>query len=286
MIEDFQGTRAVVTGAASGIGRGLAHALLEAGARVVSADYDGEGLEMEKRRAGERGFDLETIRVDVSTPDELDRVKALADERMGGTDLLVNNAGVAFNSVPLWETPHAMVEWSYGVNVYGVINGIRAFVPDMIAQGSGYIVNTASIGGFQVRKSSMWFQGLYASTKYAVVALSEALAQDVEEHGIGVSILAPASVNTGIGDSERVMLDRFAGTEIAPGTDQMREMLRSGLSPDTVASIVLDAVRHGTRYIFTEPADRDLVERRHAGILAGFDRAQQVRDEIEATPGR
>lgn len=281
MIQDFTGKRAVVTGGASGIGRGLVRALLDEGAHVLAADFDRGGLEAEQRRADELGLSLATIAVDVSLPDDLQRAKELADARFGGTDLLVNNAGVAFNSVPLWETPHSMVEWTYGVNVYGVLNGIRAFVPDMIAQGSGHVVNTASIGGFQVRKSPMWFQGLYASSKYAVVAISEALAQDAAEHGIGVSILAPASVNTGIGDSGRVLPDRFSDVGVEPASDGMREMLRGGLSPDVVAQIVLDAVRNDTRYIFTHPEDRVLVERRHDAILEGFDTAAHVLERWE-----
>ncbi len=176
----ISGARAVVTGAACGIGRALVDALLEAGAHVVALDIDQRALD-ELGAAHESSADrLHVFLADVFDASAMHAASSFSDSVMNGVDILFNNAGVAFNSKPLWETPAEMVDWSFGVNVFGVINGVREFVPGMIAQGRGHIVNTASIGGFQVSdRFDLWHQGLYASTKYAVVALSESLAMEL-----------------------------------------------------------------------------------------------------------
>lgn len=280
MIESFDGARAFVTGAGSGIGRALVRALLREGARVVAADSDAEALRAERARAADSGHELTVTQLDVSVPEDMDRAKDLVDAELGGVDLLVNNAGVAFNSLPLWEVPPEIAQWMYGVNVHGVLNGIRCFVPDMIRQGFGHVLNTASIGGFQVRRSLLWHQGLYASTKYAVVAISEALAQDLEDHGIGVSVLAPAAVNTGIVEAQQLALHRF-GIRGAAVSEGQRDMLAQGMSPDVVAKVAIEAIRTNRRYVFTHPEERPLIERRHAEIEAALSDASLVLESLK-----
>lgn len=277
MIQNVRGSRAVVTGAASGIGYATARLLVREGAAVVLADYDGGALESARRRLSDEGHVVEAVVVDVSDAQSVANLKKNVTESLGGVDILMNNAGVAYNSEPLWNTPAAMAEWSFAVNVFGLINGIREFVPDMIAQGHGHIVNTASIGGFQVRKSPLWFQGLYAATKYAVVALSEALRQDLDEFGIGVSILAPSAVATGIAESDRNRPERFGGPTTGSSRSDMARMLEvEGMEPERVARIVLDGIVTDKQYMFTDPRDRVLIEQRTASILAGFDDSEAV----------
>ncbi len=190
---DINGARALVTGGASGIGYGVAEALLNEGARVVIADInESNAAAAADRLAASTGGDIRFAVADVSDAASVAEIGMFVRSAFGGLDILHNNAGVLYHTKPLWETPPEMIDWSFGVNTFGVLNGIREFVPDMIAQGHGHVVNTASIGGFQVRPNEDWYQGLYAATKYAVVGISEALRGDLEPLGIGVSILAPA----------------------------------------------------------------------------------------------
>ena len=289
MIHDFTRTRAVVTGGASGIGCAIVSALLDEGASVLALDLDAERLDAQARRAAELGCGdrLATERVDVSLDADMQAAAAQQRSAFGGVDLLVLNAGVAYNRTPLWETPEAMVDWTFGVNVFGVTNGIRAFVPGMIAAGNGgHIVCTSSIGGFQIGRAAHWHSGLYAASKFAVVALAESLAHDLEQYGIGVSVLAPAAVDTGIADSGRVLPERFGTRDRDVAPEEMKRMLGEGLPPRFVAEEVLDAVQHDRLYIFTHPEFRDRVEQRHAAISAGFDVADGRRRAPMSTEER
>ena len=271
MIETIYNSRAVVTGAASGIGRALVEALLNAGAHVVAVDIDGASLE--RFRANEKMANrLHVFSVDVSDASAMETARVFAESVIGGVDLLFNNAGVAYNVKPLWEISPEMVDWSYGVNVFGVINGIRSFVPTMIAQGNGHIVNTSSIGGFQVsERFDIWHQGLYASTKYAVVALSEALAMELAPRGIGVSVLAPSGVATGIAKSDRNRPERFGGPGSGSSSIAMAEMIEAGSDPAAVADITLDAVLNNRLYVFTDGDFRERLRQRAQRIDQAFD---------------
>jgi NAD(P)-dependent dehydrogenase (short-subunit alcohol dehydrogenase family) len=274
MVDPISGSRAVVTGAASGIGRALVDALLEAGAHGIALDVDQKLLGQLSATSKSAADRLHVFRADVSDPSAMELAKAFSDSVMNGVDLLFNNAGVAFNSKPLWETTDEMVDWNYGVNVFGVINGIRAFVPAMIKQRRGYIVNTASIGGFQVsNRIDLWHQGLYASTKFAVVALTESLALELAQYGIGASVLAPSGVATGIAKSDRNRPDRFGGPGTGSSTAAMAAMIETDSDPALVARMTLDAVRKRRLYIFT---DTDLRERLR-------ERAQHIDQGIEET---
>lgn len=271
---EISGSRAVVTGAASGIGRALVEALLKAGAQVVAIDVEKSALEKLRGPGEGAGDRLHIFRADVSDPAAMEEASAFSDSAMNGVDLLFNNAGVAYNSKPLWQTPHDMVEWNYGVNVYGVINGIRAFVPGMVKQRRGHVVNTASIGGFQVsNRLDIWYQGLYASTKFAVVALTEALAIELADTGVGVSVLAPAGVATGIAKSDRNRPDRFGGPGTGSSTEAMAAMIEAGTDPAVVAGMTLDAIRNNRFYIFSGVDLRERVRERAQRIEEGFEQA-------------
>jgi NAD(P)-dependent dehydrogenase (short-subunit alcohol dehydrogenase family) len=283
---EITGKRALVTGGASGIGFALAQRLLEAGATVLIVDIKDSTLdEAVARLLQATGHTALRATADVSSPDDMARLAATVQKTFGGLDILMNNAGVVYHAKPLWETAPEMVDWSFAVNVSGVVNGIRAFVPGMIEQGSGHIVNTASMAGFQVRKNAEWFQGLYASTKFAVVALSEALRDDLAEYGIGVSVLAPSAVATNISASDRNRPERFGGpTEGSSPAEHARRLAEKGMAPSLVADLVIDAIENNRQYIFTHTGDKAVVESRNQRILAGFDEAAEALDRLADAP--
>jgi NAD(P)-dependent dehydrogenase (short-subunit alcohol dehydrogenase family) len=203
-VEDFSGKVAVVTGGASGIGRSLVKELLAAGARVVVADVEQAALDRLLAEFGELG-DIQGVVTDVSSADS---VNALADTvyaTHGACHLLFNNAGVAAPSANVWETTANDWTWVHGVNVHGVMHGIRAFVPRMIAAGEeGHVINTSSGDG---GVSPLPYQSVYASSKAAVSCLTECLSAQLESEGtkLGASIFYPSGglLDTGIWTTDR-----------------------------------------------------------------------------------
>jgi NADP-dependent 3-hydroxy acid dehydrogenase YdfG len=272
-LREFQGRRAVITGAGSGIGKALVQELLTAGAHVLATDISKENLEALRQATEELPGTLHIHPGDVSDWDSMTELKDRADQVLGHVDFLFNNAGVAYNTLPTWQAPEVAVRWSYDVNVYGVLNGIRAFVPPMVERGAGHIVNTASIGGFQVsRRTDVWQQGLYASTKYAVVAISEALDIELAGSGIDVSILAPSAVATGIARSGEHRQARYGGAGDDASPKAMAAMLaEDGMQPELVAKITLAGVLNKQLYIFTDGSLRDRIRERHASIEKAFE---------------
>jgi NAD(P)-dependent dehydrogenase (short-subunit alcohol dehydrogenase family) len=261
-VDGFRGAVAVVTGGGSGIGRALTLALAGQGARVVIADLDGPAMDAVAREARGLGVEALTLRTDVT---ELAQVQALADQAFktfGGVDVLCNNAGVAAWG-GLETATHHDWQWVLGVNLWGVIHGIEAFVPRMIAAGRrGHIVNTASMAGLIASQGL----GVYNTSKYAVVGLSETLAKDLKPYGIGVSVLCPMGVQTRIRESER---SRPAGlrNDASPAQPAV-ELIGRSLQPEAVAAMVLDAIRANELYVITHDEGLEPLRRR-------FDRMQQ-----------
>ncbi len=208
-MEDLTAKVAVVTGAASGIGRALCIALANAGARVAVADVDDAGMAGTVAEVEKAGGAAVAVRTDVS---RLADVEALAERvfsRWSAVHVLCNNAGVALRG-SLDTATHRDWEWVIGVNLWGVIHGIEAFVPRMIQRGeSGHIVNTASMAGLIASQGL----GVYNTTKYAVVGLSETLQKDLRPYNIGVSVLCPMGVSTAIRGSERNRPDDLKNAE-------------------------------------------------------------------------
>jgi NAD(P)-dependent dehydrogenase (short-subunit alcohol dehydrogenase family) len=267
---EFSGKTAFVTGAANGIGLGICRALAQNGANIVLADIEQAQLDIALRELSTYNIRTRAIVVDVSDTAAFDRAADEAEAEFGNIHLLFNNAGVSFGAIPLWEVTSAQWEWIFGVNVHGVINGIRTLVPRMKRHGeAGHVVNTASIGGLQVNPKLR--NGSYAMTKYAIVAASEALALDLEGSAIGVSVLCPALVNTTLYASSRRRPARLGGPYEWPGADVAIARLSAGLSPDDVGRRVLDAVTNSEFFIFTHEEPRAWIEDRHARVLAGFD---------------
>ncbi len=266
-METFTDKTAVVTGGASGIGRALCLAFARAGARVVVADVDEAGMATTVADVAAAGSRAVAVNTDVS---RLGDVEALADrafKEFSAVHLLCNNAGVAVHG-GLESASHKDWEWVMGVNLWGVIHGIEAFLPRMIAQKQpGHIVNTASMAGLIASQGL----GIYNTTKYAVVGLSETLQKDLRPHNIGVSVLCPMGVATNIHDSER---SRPAHLKGAGGGARGGEVTLIGrtLSPEHVAERVLRAIRANRLYVITHQEGLAPLRRR-------FERMEQAIEE-------
>jgi NAD(P)-dependent dehydrogenase (short-subunit alcohol dehydrogenase family) len=250
-VRSLRGKTAVVTGAASGIGRALAHRLAREGMRLVLADIDQEKL---REVAGEIRGAL-PVRTDVSRMAQVELLAAKAYARFGAVHLLCNNAGVAEYG-PLWELPLPRWQRVIGVNLWGAIHGCLAFVPRMLAQGgAAHVVNTASMAGLVTPPLA----AAYSVSKHGVVALSEALVQDLSLRGarIGVSVLCPGWVATRLVHSAR-----GAGAIV-------RSLIAHGIPPEAVAEQTVRAVRENRFYVLTHPQMAPAVRRRAEEILEG-----------------
>ena len=256
---------AVITGGGSGIGRALAIALSKEGAKVVLADIDEGGMAETAKSLATENL---AVRCDVSRPEQLDNLAASTYKRFGAAHLVFNNAGVAVAG-PMWTATLEDWKWSVDINLMGVVHGIRAFVPRMLAAGTeGHIVNTASVAGLL----SLHGSAVYCATKHAVVTLSECLYQDlrVANAAIGVSVLCPAFVKTGIGESERHRPKELAATNplAAPYVAAVRKALEHGkLSAEDVARITLEGLKAGRFYILPHTKIKLAIEARMKDIL-------------------
>ena len=269
----MQNVVSVITGAASGIGRGLAERFAAEGMQVVLADVEEEPLVKLEADLKAKGATVLAVRTDVSNAAEVENLAVQTLDTFGAVHILCNNAGVVC-SRPVWEHTLADWEWMLGVNLWGVIHGIRTFVPRMLAQGDAcHIVNTASILGL-VGGSG---EGIYKVSKHGVVALSETLADELVQKGanIQVHVLCPGWVRTGILDSARNRPDTLQNpTErthtrepIIGGSQNTRAEMEAGMSPAEVAEHVYNAIQSGTFYIHTHPEHKAWIRERMEHIL-------------------
>ena len=270
-MDGFAGKTAVVTGAASGIGRGLAERFAEEKMRVVLSDVEEKPLRELEEQLLERGAEVIAVQTDVRKLESIEELQRRAVEAFGKVHVLCNNAGVGTGGLS-WEQPLGDWEWVLGVNLWGVIHGVRTFVPGMIAHGEpGHVVNTASVLGLLPGP----FQSVYSVAKYGVVALSECLFYELQIAGskLGVSVLCPGPVATNIVDSSRNRPQEFGpGASPDPndaGANFVREMIAAGLAPSAVADMVVDAIRGGRLYILTHPQDYAGPVRERAEAIAG-----------------
>lgn len=272
-MKDFDNKVAVITGSASGIGLGIAEALAKRGVAVAMLDIEQGALHAAVAGLSSTGARFLPLVVDVANREEMYAAAKTVMDTFGRVDILVNNAGIAYNVKPLHETPDEAIDWSINVNLFGVLNGIKAFVPHIVAGGAGgHVVNTSSIGGFQVNKQPHWHQGLYAATKFAVTALTEGLRFDLEEHDIGVSVLAPAAVVTNIMTSDRNRPERFGGPTSGSQSNLFADMfVQTGIPPEAVGERVVRAIQDNELYIFTHPDTQAWLEKRHRRIEEAFD---------------
>ncbi len=255
-MQEFDGKVAVVTGAASGIGRALAQKFASQGMKVALADIEADALEVLRKALSAEGHEVIAVRTDVSQADSVAQLAESTLEAFGKVHVVCNNAGV-LAAGKSWEAPLSDYEWVFGVNQWGVIHGVRTFVPILLEQGEpAHVVNTASMAG--VTNSPL--AAAYYMSKHAVVALSETLylELEMEEAPIGVSVLCPEIINTGIGRSERnrpLHLKR-GDVDADPERDlietAMRDLMPTGLDPSAMADRVVEAIRHSRFYIFSE----------------------------------
>jgi NAD(P)-dependent dehydrogenase (short-subunit alcohol dehydrogenase family) len=280
-MRDIEGKTAIVTGAASGIGLGIAKALAHAGANLVLADLRPAPLEAARQLIETIGVRVVGVTIDVSDAASVAAAGKVALDTFGALHIAVNNAGVAMHGTPLESVTLEEWEWVIGVNVKGVINGIRTFVPMIRSHGQGgHVVNTGSVSSLFVREGRN--QGAYAMTKYAVLALSEALEQELAGSGIGVSILCPGGVNTAIFDSASTRPDRFGGSYHRPQQEALKSAFAPGaLPPEIVGRRVVQAIRDNEFYILTHSNERATIAARFDRIKAAFDRADEVMPTID-----
>lgn len=268
-MEHLKGKVAVITGGASGIGKAVAIRAAAEGMRVVLADIEERALAQAEAELRAAGAEVSAVVTDVADAASVRHLRDQAVARFGTVHLVHNNAGVAAGG-PIWDVGEEDWRWIIGVNVMGVVHGIATFVPLLLEQGEGHVVNTASIAGL----TTPAMLGPYNATKHAVVAISETLFKDLRAAGsvVGVSVLCPGFVQTGIARSDRNRPGWAPERNPARGEAQrsvIQALVDGGIEAATVAAYVLDAVRHDTFYILTHPELTAAVAQRCEDLVEG-----------------
>lgn len=263
-MEDLAGKVAVVTGAASGIGLGLAERFAAEGMKVVLADIEDGPLAEAEAAIKSKGGTAMAVRTDVMREDDIKRLADAAFAKWGNVHVLCNNAGVGGGSMTdgVWSVPIQDWDWVLGVNFTGVLHGIRHFVPRMLAAGEpGHVVNTASAAGFVAATN-----GPYVVSKFAVVALTERLYKDLKLRNakVSASVLCPGWVNTRIMESVRNRPEELTPNALAqpaptPKMEMIRkavaDLIRNGMPPSQIAGLVCEAIRNDTFYVIPVQPD-------------------------------
>jgi len=271
-MKDFAGKVAVITGGASGIGRGIAQWCVGAGVKVVLADIDGGRLEAAEADLTAMGGTVLCVRTDVAKRGDVEELARRAFDWFGQVHLLFNNAGVAAGGPP-WEATWNDWEWVIGVNLWGVIHGVKIFTPRMMEQNTEcHIVNTASMAGLMAGGIS----ATYSVTKHGVVALSEALHLWLEQRKalVRASVLCPGMVRTDVGNCEHHRPEELKNppVELSPemkaGRAAIDSLIARGMPPDEVAEIVFDAIRKEQFYIITDSRWMETVRLRMDKLMA------------------
>jgi NAD(P)-dependent dehydrogenase (short-subunit alcohol dehydrogenase family) len=294
-MKEFKDKVAVITGAASGIGRGIARRAAKEGMKVVLADIERDSLSKTEEELKKSGTDVISVLLDVSKVEEIENLARVTIDTFGEVHLLCNNAGVGMGGF-LWDCTLTDFNWVIGVNLWGVIHGIRTFIPIMLKQDNEcHIVNTASMSGLITGEAA---NGIYSITKHGVVALSESLRTsfNLRESKIGVSVVCPGIVNTRITDCERNRpaelcspnyersLERFI--KLYPKSEETvkayTKMYEEGTSPDQAGDVIFEGIKKNIFYIFTEtgPHWKEYMETRFEGILRDFERNKPILDRL------
>ena len=287
MIKDFRGKVAVITGAASGIGRGLAYAFTKRGMKIVLADIDKENLEQVAKELEELGTEVMTQITDVSDPEQVAQLADASYERFGSVNILCNNAGVggggriSLITLENWN-------WTLGVNIFGVIYGIQYFLHRMLTSKEPcHIINISSMSGLLSGDTSP-----YATSKSAVVAISESLALDCFNTNVGVSVVCPGRVNTDIINNTRILAQTRPGiwqptAEMIKQSEISREnlnkILAQAMAPEKLVEIVIKAIENDIFYVLTHPEYIPMVKSRFERI---YEDTLKLHEEIEAKSER
>ena len=245
-IQDLKGKTAVVTGGGSGIGKGMCRRFAQQGMNVVVADIEGEAAEKVASALQAEGARAIALACNVSQRSDIESLAGASIDEFGAVDVACNNAGIFFGG-KLREFTEGDWEWTMSVNLMGVVHGSTIFGKHMAERGSGQIVNTASIGGWAPDPNC----APYTTSKFAVVGFSEALRRDLEPDGVGVTILCPGPVATGMAKADRL---RPASAGSSNATSLAAEpVMAVGMPPDDVGDLVIDGIRENATYVFTHP---------------------------------
>jgi NAD(P)-dependent dehydrogenase (short-subunit alcohol dehydrogenase family) len=296
-MQSFSEKTCVITGAGSGLGREFALLAAKLGMRLVLADVQQDALKQTEASATALGADVLSYVCDVRRGDEVESLAQAAVKRFGAIHVVFNNAGVGAGGL-IWESTQQDWEWVLGVNLWGVIHGVRVFTPLMLASAKadpnfeGHIINTASMAGLLTPPA----MGIYNVSKHAVVALTETLYHDLSliDAPIGVSVLCPYFVPTGISHSDSVRpSDTQATTQPTRSQQVSQAMLEKAVSAGKisaaeVAQITFDAIKAGQFYIYSHPQALGNVERRMQDILQAhnpsdpYEQAPKLREQLRA----
>jgi NAD(P)-dependent dehydrogenase (short-subunit alcohol dehydrogenase family) len=257
-------SHAFITGGASGLGLGIADALAARGVRITLADANDETLAdvLAARKDSQTGQQWRGVVLDVRDRDGWARARSDAEAEFGPVDILVNNAGIAPNGQAFADMDPASFDRIIAINLTGVFNGVHAFAAAMRARGRGHIVNTASMAGLA---TSVAGTGAYSAAKFGVVSISETLRSELAEQGVGVSVLCPGYVQTGLS----INTARLGGETRGGGA----AMPPSDVSSEQVGAMVVKAIEADDLYIISHPHNWGGVEKRIRGLLAAFDQA-------------
>jgi NAD(P)-dependent dehydrogenase (short-subunit alcohol dehydrogenase family) len=273
-MQDFEGKVAVVTGAASGMGRAMAERFASEGMKVVLADVEEPVLEATVTELKHKEYDVLGVRTDVSKQESVEALADRAIEAYGKVHIVCNNAGVGGERGTIWEETQKAWDYMMGVNFWGVVHGIRVFVPRMLEHGEpGHIVNTASIAAL----GPGW--GIYGVTKHAVIAMTEWLTQNLQmvDANIKASVLCPSGVATNITSTWRNRPPELQEDPSTPPSaeelrlrryrQRMTEAVAAGKQPAEIAEIVLDAIKNEDFYILTHPEQEEWRVRSRAEMI-------------------
>ena len=259
-MQEFKGRVAVVTGGASGLGYAMCQRFAREGMRIVMADIKGPHLEASAQKLRATGAEVLAVACDVSKWEEVQALAAETKKAYGGAHVVCNNAGIR-TMTRIWETSIEDWRWVVGVDLWGVIHGVRAFLPDMLARGEpGHIVNTASTAGFITARMN----APYSVSKSGVIALSETLYNELRHDNLPVSasVLCPGTVRTNLRENSNKLVPSGA-----PVASHPQGKLPDELTPEQVAEMVFDAILNDRFWILTHPTIHKDIERRADGII-------------------
>ena len=281
-MKEFEGKTAVITGAASGIGKAMAERFAQEKMQVVLADIEEEALEKTVENLRQYQYRVIGVKTDVLVEESINELFAKATAEYGNIHILCNNAGIGVNSgnKAIWEIDKQDWDWVMGVNYQGVLQGIQTFLPHMLEHGEeGHVVTTVSMAGL------LPGAGTYGVSKHAVMALTEALSRDLitRETKINASVLCPGFVDTNIDKSERNRPSHLGEAQEVTnemGAEIMSAMLRQGKKPEEIAEIVFNAIKENIFYILSHPAWDDSLRSHFENILSREEISRNSEEEI------